>query len=64
MKFKKALENLEKSREIKTLSEVYAISEFAGTSTRDVRGLPIDKKMKIVRRKIRVPIVNIGSITL
>jgi len=65
MKFDKALENLERPREIKTLSEIFAISEFAATSTHDVLGLPIeDKHRKIVRRKIRVPIINIGSITL
>jgi len=64
MKFDKALKNLEKPRRIKTLSEVYAISEFASTSTHDVQGLPTDNKKKIIRRKIRVPIINIGSITL
>lgn len=64
MKFNKALENLERPREIKTLSEIFAVSEFAATSTHDVQGLPIDDKKKIVRRKIRVPITNIGSITL
>ena len=63
MKFNKALENLERPRVIKTLSEVYAVSEFAATSIQDVTGLPLKKK-KIVRRVIKNPVINIGSITL
>lgn len=54
--------------EVYKLHEEYEYSEFASTSTRDVRGLPKragkGKKDKIVRRVIKNPITYIGDIKI
>lgn len=48
----------------KKLKEEYALSAFAATSARDVEGLQKKIKDKIIRRVIKVPIVNIGDIRI